>query len=71
MQDLRGRRHASGEFDRSFAEKDEAGGVIRVGLAAFLVNPRAIVEFIAANEKYLEILGRAAFEKIGRETFFA
>ena len=71
VQNFRGRRHAPGELDRGLAEKDKASGVIRVGLAAFLVNSRSIVKLIAANEENLQVFGRAAFKKIGHKTFFA
>ena len=52
-------------------KKMKRAALSAIGLAAFLVNPGAIVKFVAADEENLEILGGAAFEEIGGETFLA
>src|SRR5262245_28087280 len=62
---LRTGRHATRVFDRGFAEKDKTRGIIRVRLAALLINPGAIEKLIAADKENLQILGRASLEEIG------
>src|SRR5690349_11899370 len=71
MQNLRARAHSPRDFDRGFAEEDEARGVVGIRFAAFLVNAGPIKQLIATYIKDLQTFRGSIFEQIGHESLVA